>query len=1113
MKKKIEINIQPVPPLPSEVIEAKENHTLVLFIGAGVSRIDGCESWDSLSHRLLDKCYSQEIINYKEYKRLELYGAKELLTIVKGLLENAGKQNTFYSEFKRSLSGNDKKGIYKELRTIGDLFLTTNADTVFDQYFQSDNIITKIDGNTKPEEQHLYHIHGVLQEKDSLIFTADQYINKYKDEGYRVFLNKIFNNYTVVFIGYGLSEFEILDFLMEKTHKVCSCFLLKEYYADEIHIAEYETLYYNNLGITVIPYAYDEKGYNQLVELIEHWDISLVSFTNGIDQVHDIIDTSLGSDNIAEKKLKDIINEVILRDLYEEYFVDSLIRNSNKLSMCLPILEEKKFFETTKSYVLRLLECVLQKIDDISFYDQNKTILVKIISELCNQKSIVDYQNDYFDTVICRLIFKLHDAEIKSEFLVFFSKYVHLERHTCLDIDLEKIILPCLNWKNEENIKIIATNLFDVNIDIKADYHRCKPLFENFERNYLCVLVKAFFAKLKIQFISILRDKIDICIKNDNSLLSYENYGSVFEGALTFYSELGYPASLMRAYTWMISQLDAEYCIKVCKENFTHNNKYYSMVFLAVLSHKYSELKTIFWKNFDILFVPNNIYELEYLLSINNSLFDKDEIKKIRTTISTFASVSDQKKLLEALISNKPILKRKFYSETWSGETSPYSLESLKKMDINDIVKKIIEFKPDKNNYKAPTEDAFAMSLGDIVKYRTQEISNNISLFYNVKGIYIYNILRGLTDSLELNASWNINAVIKFMEEHYLYSKNKTKESSENKCDYVINEYISLLQHYIDKYKNTIDTTVYEKIKEHDLYILNNQNNEDSCQRDYLMHSYNSLNGQASLLFYSLASIYGTNKKNENDKWDNELKQTLNYLLNKQSKIDFFTVTGANLPLLYYLDKKFAIELIKSLFPDKKDFFFASMSGYFNNNVLYLDIYNDLKGNVYYRASSYEDLPDDCRQRMVDFACLSFLLGNEEYNSSLLKRIIDTRKIKDIERICLYISSIDKNNFFTDKEDRVSYLFNIVSDVLKETTKSAKDKQNYEDAMEYLIEWVKVFKVYTDDKRNIVNWLIDNIQNKHPNYYTLLDGLKVLFVDDKNKENDDTVNNLVHILS
>src|SRR5574344_903911 len=109
MKKKIEINIQPVPPLPSEVIEAKKNHTLVLFIGAGVSRIDGCESWDSLSHRLLDKCYSQEIINYKEYKRLELYGAKELLSIVKGLLENAGKQNTFYSEFKRSLSGNDKK--------------------------------------------------------------------------------------------------------------------------------------------------------------------------------------------------------------------------------------------------------------------------------------------------------------------------------------------------------------------------------------------------------------------------------------------------------------------------------------------------------------------------------------------------------------------------------------------------------------------------------------------------------------------------------------------------------------------------------------------------------------------------------------------------------------------------------------------------------------------------------------------------------------------------------------------------------------------------------------------------------------------------------------------
>jgi hypothetical protein len=64
--------IEKLPKLPITILDAVNNGTLAVFIGAGVSRIVGCLGWDKLAERLVERCFAtqcqdgSQCINYKE---------------------------------------------------------------------------------------------------------------------------------------------------------------------------------------------------------------------------------------------------------------------------------------------------------------------------------------------------------------------------------------------------------------------------------------------------------------------------------------------------------------------------------------------------------------------------------------------------------------------------------------------------------------------------------------------------------------------------------------------------------------------------------------------------------------------------------------------------------------------------------------------------------------------------------------------------------------------------------------------------------------------------------------------------------------------------------------
>ncbi len=232
-----------------------------------------------MANDLIESCFSNSCINFKEKETLHTYDPKKSITICKFILTENGLESEFNKVINKSLEPNHEliilRNIYLELHGLRGLYITTNVDNCFHNKFEQFNIVYKehdlkrsiSDG--KIDKSKLYQIHGSLLGPNTLVFTVSDYLKKYQNEQLKSFMKTLFSTYTVLFVGYGLEEFEILDYLISKFDynegTEVKHFLLQPYFRSESHILKFDRVYYRSLGITILPYEKDEKGYNPIV--------------------------------------------------------------------------------------------------------------------------------------------------------------------------------------------------------------------------------------------------------------------------------------------------------------------------------------------------------------------------------------------------------------------------------------------------------------------------------------------------------------------------------------------------------------------------------------------------------------------------------------------------------------------------------------------------------------------------------------------------------------------------------------------------------------------------------------------------------------------------------
>jgi hypothetical protein len=294
--------IKDIPEVSEAILYASSRGKLVVFVGAGASRIIGCPSWKKFSIRYLKYLCDQHCINYYEYENLKILDPKKLLSICE---QFSVEKNVKRPELQSFLSGIqeliEKYKIYEHLYSFRAICVTTNYDDYLDREAEkrSANISApsptpneaaqlnspKTNSNVLYYDQdilvsnlmpgNILHLHGSIKDATSIVMTTPDYLKHYAP-GNRaaVLLEEIFNSYTVLFIGYGLEEYELLEYLVSKarpTKNEINHYILYPVFKTEANLIKFHEIYYKNLGIKLIPYPIDDYGHEHLAAVTEKW--------------------------------------------------------------------------------------------------------------------------------------------------------------------------------------------------------------------------------------------------------------------------------------------------------------------------------------------------------------------------------------------------------------------------------------------------------------------------------------------------------------------------------------------------------------------------------------------------------------------------------------------------------------------------------------------------------------------------------------------------------------------------------------------------------------------------------------------------------------------------
>lgn len=268
--------------LDEVILEAFKDRKVIFFLGAGVSRIEGVKGWDEFANSLIKKAFP----SLKEQVEIlrGVASSKEKITIAYEKFCAEGRKEDFYLEFGKALepsSSFEHVGIYETLAEFNVNFLTTNADSLFEnelgkELCHSDYDVTDLFNAEHLPRKQLFYLHGRYSDGlDTLVFTAPQYAQRYNDKKFCNFLCKIFRNngYVVFFIGYGLNEYELIDYIITKTGTRskgggAEIYILEPFFSNQDALYGARKQYFLSLGINLLPYCID-NGYKELNNILK----------------------------------------------------------------------------------------------------------------------------------------------------------------------------------------------------------------------------------------------------------------------------------------------------------------------------------------------------------------------------------------------------------------------------------------------------------------------------------------------------------------------------------------------------------------------------------------------------------------------------------------------------------------------------------------------------------------------------------------------------------------------------------------------------------------------------------------------------------------------------
>lgn len=304
-------DLSPLPPIPAGVRQAALVGKLILFIGAGASKLAGCPGWQDFADAALRQLIEKGKLTHAQFDQIKHLGPRVKLSIAKTVAAETKTQIDFKKILHAKPKAENPRGIrlYKSLFALGNIFVTTNYDTWLDEQLveptpaatpapnpvapspiapmRSIHEVSKLLPAELTQPNTVVHLHGSVAAPLEMVLTTQDYIRLYandhrpgdanKENRALTFLEHLFKHYTVLFIGYGLEELEILEYVILKARPQTGIpinearhFLLHAFFSHETTLLRsMETYYMKECGIQLIPFLRDQKDWDQLLEVLE----------------------------------------------------------------------------------------------------------------------------------------------------------------------------------------------------------------------------------------------------------------------------------------------------------------------------------------------------------------------------------------------------------------------------------------------------------------------------------------------------------------------------------------------------------------------------------------------------------------------------------------------------------------------------------------------------------------------------------------------------------------------------------------------------------------------------------------------------------------------------
>lgn len=477
----------------------------------------------------------------------------------------------------------------------------------------------------------------------------------------------------------------------------------------------------------------------------------------------------------------------------------------------------------------------------------------------------------------------------------------------------------------------------------------------------------------------------------------------------------------------------------------------YPRIAYFIINSRYEQLCHLFWSvDFNPLRNISNNHELFELLYNHSSSFSKEQINRVFVWIEELDDYfefdgkthpSPSKKMwLTALIKTekasviaafekaKTIYPHEIehpgfsgWMESVYGNVSPLNYDSVKEMDLSEIIKYYSNYEEKPLNQRSITDPTIE-GLGDIIKH---DIKNNISK-------YILDIEDVATAPIGFQYSWIVGLW------QYCY-ENKTLIDSDNflsliyrivssgnfKKEYVDDEtprnwyksfthrVLCIINCGLDCHGNMFSIEYLSIVKKIILAIYNNDHTVEKVEdRDITSKYINSYSGELydALIEYCVVTAY----KSEaplNDRWDSDIRQVLDGELSKrQINPLFYYALGKGYYSLFWLDKPWVDKILPI---DDNDNWIGFIVGFHVHNNTVTQVFEDFcDSGQYDRFFANRELFDSVMQKIVvQYMCAAYNYDmiNFALDSPLFVKILNEKNASDYENIIQFFNIDDKH--------------------------------------------------------------------------------------------------------